>query len=763
MSKKAVFRDALKKQLKIKTSKSYYKHELNHRLMKTLTFLVVLLLCSNSIFAQYPDWECFYETTRINTIAQDDESVWAGTYVGIIKINKNTREVTHFNKQNSPIPDDRISNIVVDNSNKKWIATQHGYLYSYDDNDWTIYEVSSTILNGNYIKEMAVDADNSIWITTHYSGLFKFDGTNWSVYNTINSQIPSNLVSSIFYNNEILWAATNLGLAKFDGENWITYISPNTANVSVIMDIVQDVEGNLWLLRSTALEKFDGTEFTLINSNNSNLPEVNLTSMTIDTNGVIWIGCSRSFSPHYPNPGGLLSFSENHWTKYDTVNSGINDTDVYDILADSENNIWFGNTIGHVGKRSGSEWEFYDASLGKLDNNVVKQIITDKFGNAYIGTENPKISGSSLFKTNMNSWITMPYYSRLSLAMTIDKQMNFYIKNEHEIMKFDGSGWTSLPDCPSIFVDNPPFMKPDEMVINDLGHIWIDYCDSVYLIFDPITGNYIYEGYNGIAKYDGIGWTKYTVRNSPLPSGTIYDINIDSQQNIWISTSDGLVKINNLDWTIFNTTNSSLPVNLIRQFAIDSLDNIWFSDTRFGLYMFDQNSVAHFPHPTMSQYSGGGDVVVDIDGSIWQHSKLIRFDGSGWTTFDANNSPLGDYNITSLAVDKYGNKWIGTTFGFLVYKENGVITSPVYKPLPKKELLIYPNPFSENFTLVLGRAYDDVTVTIYDALSRQVFNQTYERTDKIHVSGENLRTGVYLYKVTAGNVIIGTGKVVAGF
>ena len=95
--------------------------------MKTLTFLVVLLLCSKSIFAQYPDWECFYETTRINTIAQDDESVWAGTLVGIIKINKNTGEVTHFNKQNSPIPDDRISDIVVDNSNKKWIATQHGY------------------------------------------------------------------------------------------------------------------------------------------------------------------------------------------------------------------------------------------------------------------------------------------------------------------------------------------------------------------------------------------------------------------------------------------------------------------------------------------------------------------------------------------------------------------------------------------------------------------------------------------------------------
>jgi len=728
--------------------------------MKTLTYFVVLLLSSSSLFAQFPDWECFYEATRINTIAQEEENVWAGSLVGIIKINKNTGEVTHFNKQNCPIPDDHILKIIIDNGGKKWIATLHGYLYNYDDNEWTIYEVGSSLLNGNYIHDMAVDVDNSLWITSSYSGLFKFDGTNWTVYNTSNSQIPSNLVSSIFYKNDILWVATNSGLAKFDGENWITYISPNTVNISVVMDIELDEQGNLWLLHNTALEKFDGTEFTLVNANNSNLPAVNLTSMTIDTSGVIWASCSEFGGPHQIT-GGLLSFTGNHWTKYDTINSGINDTELYQVLAGADNQIWFGNTIGHVGKKYGSQWLYYDASLGKLDNNVVRQIITDKSGCAYIGTGNPKISGSSLFKTNMNSWTPMPYYSRSTHTMTVDNQMNLYIKNQLEIMKFDGLGWTSLPNCPSIYSQGSPFMDPNEMIINDLGHVWIDYCDSLSFYTDPETGNYIYDVYNGIAKYDGSGWTKYTIRNSPLPSGSILDMNIDSQQNIWISTSSGLVKINNSDWTIFNTANSSLPFNSIWQFAIDSLDNIWFSDSHFGLYMFDQISITHYPHPTLNQYSGGGDVVADIDGSIWQSGRLIRFDGSVWSSFDSDNSPVGDYNITSLAVDKYGNKWIGTSFGFLVYKENGVITSSAHKPLPKKDLLMYPNPFSESFTLNLGRVYDDVTVTLYDALSRQVFNQTYMRTDKIHVSGNSLSTGVYLYKVTSGNEIIGTGKIVS--
>lgn len=729
--------------------------------MRTIALLVLTLLFSGIISAQYPDWECFYEASRINTLAKDNDNIWAGSRVGIVKINISSGEITHYNKQNSPIPDDHILDIVVDNDGKKWISTLQGYLYSYNNSEWNVYDAGSNVLGGSSIKDMIVDINNSLWMTTGYSGLFKFDGTSWTNYNTSNSQIPGNLVSSIFYKEGLLWAATNSGLACYDNQNWTTSISPNTVNISAILDIEQDDNGNLWLLHNTALEKFDGTNFTLVNANNSNLPQVFLESMTIDSNGVLWIACTKQTGIG-GSIGGLLSYSDNYWTIFDRSNSQINDTDILQVLADDENKIWFGNSIGDIGEKHDSEWYYYSASQGNLDNHVINHLVTDKNGYGYVGTRNPKFSGYSLYKTNLNDWIPMPNYNQLSHTMAIDEVSNLYIKNQDGILKFDGSNWTSLPDCPPVSSAGSPWENTDQMAITSQGHIWIDYCDSLDYVYDPITGNYVYDSYNGIAKYDGTVWEKFTVRNSPLPSGVIQDINIDSYQNVWISTPNGLVRISNSDWTVLNTLNSSLPFNSIAHFAIDSLDNIWFSDRRFGLYKYDQSITTHYPHPTLSQYSGGGEIVIDIDGSIWQSSKLIRFDGSNWLTFDPENSPLGDYNITALSIDYYGNKWIGTTVGFLVYRQNGVITDEVNKPIPGKEILLYPNPFSKTFTLNLDRKYVDVTVTLFDAQSRCVFSNSYNNTEKIQVSCQNLISGMYLYRITAGNEIIGAGKIISG-
>ena len=52
---------------------------------------------------------------------------------------------------------------------------------------------------------------------------------------------------------------------------------------------------------------------------------------------------------------------------------------------------------------------------------------------------------------------------------------------------------------------------------------------------------------------------------------------------------------------------------------------------------------------------------------------LAKFDGTNWTVYNTSNSGLPDNDVSSLAIDGSGNKWIGTGGGLAVYNEGGVV------------------------------------------------------------------------------------------
>jgi ligand-binding sensor domain-containing protein len=50
---------------------------------------------------------------------------------------------------------------------------------------------------------------------------------------------------------------------------------------------------------------------------------------------------------------------------------------------------------------------------------------------------------------------------------------------------------------------------------------------------------------------------------------------------------------------------------------------------------------------------------------------LAKFDGVNWTVYNTSNSGLPDNDVTAIAIDGGGNKWIGTYGGGLA-KFDGV-------------------------------------------------------------------------------------------
>jgi hypothetical protein len=66
------------------------------------------------------------------------------------------------------------------------------------------------------------------------------------------------------------------------------------------------------------------------------------------------------------------------------------------------------------------------------------------------------------------------------------------------------------------------------------------------------------------------------------------------------------------------------------------------------------------------------------------------------------------------------------------------------------DAMVYPNPFAESITIAFSEQINDIIdVTVFDALGRIVFSNSYSGGQKVNVDFFNLPPAYYLLKVTA--------------
>jgi len=67
-----------------------------------------------------------------------------------------------------------------------------------------------------------------------------------------------------------------------------------------------------------------------------------------------------------------------------------------------------------------------------------------------------------------------------------------------------------------------------------------------------------------------------------------YSIAIDENNIKWIGTKiGGLVKFDGVEWTVFDTKNSPLPHNYVWSVALDKNENKWLGTIGGGIVKFD--------------------------------------------------------------------------------------------------------------------------------------------------------------------------------
>ena len=177
----------------------------------------------------------FDELGFSDVVADNNGTKWiGGLRSGVIGFNENGGLIKNiFDEEVANLPDPAVKSLAIDNRNQLWIGTIRGLRVLYNTSNFfesnnvrtepiIILEdgIPKELLQFQYVSDIKVDGSNNKWIATIGSGVFYFtsDGQETIFHFTKdNSPLPSNNVNdlSIDSNNGVVYIATDRGLVSF--------------------------------------------------------------------------------------------------------------------------------------------------------------------------------------------------------------------------------------------------------------------------------------------------------------------------------------------------------------------------------------------------------------------------------------------------------------------------------------------------------------------------------------------------------------------
>lgn len=191
----------------------------------------------------------------------------------------------------------------------------------------------------------------------------------------------------------------------------------------------------------------------------------------------------------------------------------------------------------------------------------------------------------------------------------------------------------------------------------------------------------------GLARFDGFNWNAYRKWNSPIPTDYINDVKCEKHSNyVWIATNSGLVRFDkNEDWRTYayDSVNTSYPWSGVSTLEIDGDNNKWIGTNYYGVYCLKDTTFSHMSYEDMPNNNFLSDRVlysaIAPNGNLWLAHASMRvsdeltlpkgissFNGNSWTLYP---NPFS-YNILyQIYVDQRGIVWICTDSG--LYRKDG--------------------------------------------------------------------------------------------
>ncbi|PCI93759.1 MAG: hypothetical protein COB15_15780 [Flavobacteriales bacterium] len=634
------------------------------------------------------------------SIEQDSDGViWLGTNNGGIT-KYNGTSYSYLTIKDS-LPDNIIYCIEKDDKGNLWIGTNNG-LSIYDGHSFKNYTTEDG-LSHNRVYHIYFDQNKTPWIGTG-QGVSIFKNDSIIPFNQFEDLNQALVISTYQDKNQVIWFSTlSHGLFSLENKKLTNYTEENGLSSKYVYSVNEDAKSNLYVFCHKGLFLFKDKKFTELLPGYFNENTAYYGAET-DQFGSFWIATSR----------GVFKYQNDSFSHF-TTDNGLIHNDIWKIINDDENNLWF------ISKSNGASMlrseRFYNYSNPLLKSKVIPSLLITSNNDLYIGTEQGLLidNGKEVsFLHEKNGLPSNKIFSMLENGKRIWIGTNFgiaYIENG-KITKVENAGSTEFLRCFKVFKD-----KDNQMWFGTQG---------------------------GIAKYENNKIVPY--KTGLITSKIVFDITQDSKGDYWLGTDDGLICYNGSSVRHFRKADG-IKKGRVRTVLIK--DNILWIGTPSGLYQYNGKQFTRYTEKDGLTSENIYSLTFDNNGALWAGLS------TGIDKINIKNNKVVDFQyygpeegfigqvcyLNSIAKDVSGKLYFGTDNGLMVYQPKYDIKNSFEVKTKIKEIELFSqqtdwHDYSDSVTL------NNIPINL-----ELTYDQNYLAFNYIGVSHSNSSKIKYQYQL----------------
>ncbi|MEN3323223.1 two-component regulator propeller domain-containing protein [Mariniflexile soesokkakense] len=575
--------------------------------------------------------------------------IWAWGKNGCIRIeylnNHGSLSTEIFNTKNG-LTNNNVNLVFEDHRGNIWTGTEKGLIkINLSNNGKTINTYFENISFTSFYSYK-----KKIWLGTKSHGIYKYSVENnkFTPYTNVNYELEGNPILSINqFNDKIVLAGSQKFLFEINLETNKTSRIYHE-NFDGISRFYNDSFNSTWFIAqkrgvfkyniiSKKVEYFDleaNDRLFLGDSDKQRILE--------DSNKNLWVGI---------HGGGLFLYNrtENRFITYKSNEEkvgSISSNIVLEIFEDSSKNLWVGTMYGGINKINLSKenfiWHYPIDNPENIYENEIRASVQDKKERLWLGSKGGKIFCYNKYKLQYTFPDDLSAINKIKLkninvySLYIDTENNLWIGTK-------GKGLFVIKNIINTNTDNLEIVHFDTNKSKALN--------TVYAITQDKNKNYWIGSHgSGLAQisspFNNPQIITFNQKNSnnQLISNYVRCLFFDSDDNLWIGTSEGL---------------NILPSN---QLKTKNKQFISIKNIKKDINSLSYNSIDHiFQATNKSIYvstMGGGINVLN-----YANLKNRIFN---WTHLDMSNG-LSSNKIFAMQEDSDQNVWISTSLGLNKY------------------------------------------------------------------------------------------------